>query len=175
MPRGGQNKKPTVIKMLEGNPGKRPLPPNEPKPAPIAPKCPTWLGTLAKKEWKRITPQLERLGLLTEIDMANLAGYCHSYEELIIAQSYLSKYGLSYKIPKKDENGVIVGMTSLSWPEVKIVKECKAEIIKYSALFGMSPQDRSRMVVPGAADSSGRGFESLLSGVGISARSGKSG
>ncbi len=72
----GTKPKPTALKLLEGNPGKRPLPMNEPKPAPTAPKCPSWLHKDAKKEWKRISTELERLGLLTQVDMAALAGYC---------------------------------------------------------------------------------------------------
>lgn len=36
----GRPPKPTAIKELEGNPGKRPLNKNEPKPKQTAPKCP---------------------------------------------------------------------------------------------------------------------------------------
>lgn len=36
----GKKPKPTNLKILEGNPGKRPLNLNEPKPIPIAPECP---------------------------------------------------------------------------------------------------------------------------------------
>jgi len=69
----GPKLKPTAIKILEGNPGKRPLNLNEPKPLQIAPECPDWLLDEAKKEWKRLAPELERLGLLTILDMAAFA------------------------------------------------------------------------------------------------------
>ena len=48
----GRTPKPTAIKQLEGNPGKRQLNTNEPKPKQKAPTCPKWLDDEAKKEWK---------------------------------------------------------------------------------------------------------------------------
>ena len=50
----GPKPKPTAIKILEGNPGKRPLNLNEPKPLQIAPECPDWLLDEAKKELKNV-------------------------------------------------------------------------------------------------------------------------
>ena len=49
----GRKPTPTAIKELEGNPGKRPLNKNEPKPTKKAPPCPKWLEPEAKKEWHR--------------------------------------------------------------------------------------------------------------------------
>lgn len=66
----GRPPKPTAVKELEGNPGKRPLNKNEPKPKQTAPKCPSWLEPDAKKEWRRLSKELESMGLLTEVDMA---------------------------------------------------------------------------------------------------------
>ena len=74
MAQRGRKPKPTAIKVLEGNPGKRALNEMEPQPEKKAPKCPVWLDKEAKKEWKRISKQLEDLGILTEVDMAAFAG-----------------------------------------------------------------------------------------------------
>lgn len=75
----GRKPKPTAVKQLEGNPGKRQLNANEPKPAARAPSCPKWLEDDAKKEWRRLAKQMEQLGILTEVDMAAFAGYCQAY------------------------------------------------------------------------------------------------
>ena len=48
----GRKPKPTALKELEGNPGKRPLNDREPKPEKKAPPCPKWLNDDAKKEWR---------------------------------------------------------------------------------------------------------------------------
>ena len=74
----GRKPKPTAIKALEGNPGKRELNKNEPKPKKKAPACPKWLDDEAKKEWRRLSKQLEELGILTEVDMTAFAGYCQA-------------------------------------------------------------------------------------------------
>lgn len=75
----GRKPTPTAIKELEGNPGKRPLNAKEPKPVKKAPACPKWLEPEAKKEWRRLSKQLEQLGVLTELDMASFAAYCQAY------------------------------------------------------------------------------------------------
>ncbi len=79
MAQRGRKPKPTAVKVLEGNPGKRSLNTGEPKPEKKAPRCPAWLEDEAKKEWKRMAKQLEHLGILTEIDMAAFAGYCQAF------------------------------------------------------------------------------------------------
>ena len=47
----GRKPTPTAIKVLEGNPGKRPLNDREPQPPKKAPSCPKWLEPDAKREW----------------------------------------------------------------------------------------------------------------------------
>jgi P27 family predicted phage terminase small subunit len=41
---------------------------------------PRWLGVMARNEWHRIVPELERLGFLTVIDLGTLEIYCDLYE-----------------------------------------------------------------------------------------------
>ena len=77
----GRKTKPTNLKIMEGNRGHRPLPENEPKPLPIWPKAPAWLRSGAKKEWKRIVPELYKLGLLTLLDVSALEAYCQTYSK----------------------------------------------------------------------------------------------
>ena len=64
----GRKPKPTAVKELEGNPGKRELNTKEPKPQKKAPQCPKWLDDEAKKEWRRLSKQMEQMGILTEVD-----------------------------------------------------------------------------------------------------------
>jgi hypothetical protein len=46
----GRRPKPTRMKVLTGNPGKRPLNPTEPRPEPIVPDCPVELGPSARRD-----------------------------------------------------------------------------------------------------------------------------
>ena len=71
-----------------------------PKPEPGIPTCPSWLSPVAKREWKRVTPELARLGLLTKLDRNILAGYCAAYALWQQTQEVLSKQGTVYVTTK---------------------------------------------------------------------------
>ena len=157
----GRKPIPSSLKLLNGNPGKRPLPANEPKPPPLAPKCPAWLHKDAKKEWKRIAPQLERLGLLSELDMTALAGYCQSYARYKEAEEFITQHGTTYEIHERsrdgtlrqDEKGEPVLRCMQQWPQVSIANKALIQIRAFCAEFGFTPSARARMSVPGADDS----------------------
>ena len=75
---------PTYLRVLKGNPSRRPLPKNEIRPerAPEIPAPPDWLDDYARAEWERVAPGLWRTGLLTEPDVGVLASYCFSFSQL---------------------------------------------------------------------------------------------
>ncbi len=75
----GRKPKPTAVKKLEGNPGKRKLNTKELVPAKGMPACPDWLMPEAKKKWERLAKLMNQMGVLTEVDMAAFAAYCQSY------------------------------------------------------------------------------------------------
>ncbi|MBA7595530.1 hypothetical protein ES703_02494 [subsurface metagenome] len=144
----GRKPKPTKLKIIEGNPGKRPLNENEPIPQSIAPECPDWLSDDAKKEWKRLAPELERLGLLTVLDMAAFAGYCQSYAKLKKAEQFIKKHGTTYRLPKKDKKGKIISIYHAPYPEVAIANQCLKHIRAFAAEFGLTPSSRGRIYLP---------------------------
>ena len=141
----GRKPKPTNLKIIEGNPGKRPLNLNEPKPISIASECPDWLLADAKKEWKRLAPELERLGLLTILDMAAFAGYCQSYAKFKAAEQFIKKHGTTYKIPKKNKEGEVISVYIAQFPEVAIANQCLKHIRAFAAEFGLTPSSRGRI------------------------------
>jgi len=145
----GRKPLPTKIKILEGNPGKRPLNLiNEPKPLQIAPECPDWLLDEAKKEWSRLAPGLERLGLLTILDMAAFAGYCQSYAKWKIAEEFIKKNGMTYEILKRDKEGKVISTYIALFPEVYIARQCLNQIKAFAAEFGLTPSSRGRIYLP---------------------------
>lgn len=94
----GRKPKPTAVKVLEGNPGKRPLNMFEPTPDKVAPECPDWLNEEAKAEWDRLVDKMVELGTLTEMDMAAFAGYCQSYARWKEAEEFIEKHGTIVKL-----------------------------------------------------------------------------
>src|SRR5512146_3144589 len=93
----GPTPKPTALKILEGNPGHRPLNPDEPMPTAGEPPCPPWLADEAKAEWDRIVPELSRLNVLTVIDGAALAAYCQAFARWAEAEVKCREAGLVVK------------------------------------------------------------------------------
>ncbi|MDK2918998.1 MAG: hypothetical protein PWQ37_1731 [Candidatus Petromonas sp.] len=149
----GRKPKPTALKVLEGNPGKRPLNNNEPKPEKKAPRCPSWLEPEAKKEWKRMAKTLEAIGVLTGVDAAAFAGYCQAYARWKEAEEFLSKHGTIFKTP----SGYIqqVPQVSIAQTYLKIMKDFCSE-------FGLTPSARSRIRVDGDTSTKDDPMESLL-------------
>jgi hypothetical protein len=65
--------KPTSIKVLTGNPGKRRLNHDEPKPPIAIPECPNKLSPAARASWDRLGHAPVGLRMLTALDRAALA------------------------------------------------------------------------------------------------------
>lgn len=137
MAQRGRKPKPTAIKELEGNPGKRELNQYEPKPEKKAPKYPTWLEPEAKKEWRRTAKQLEELGILTEVDMAAFAGYCQAYARWKEAEEFISKHGPIVKTPSGYWQQV---------PQVSIAQTYLKIMNRFCEQFGLTPSARSRII-----------------------------
>ena len=134
----GRRPKPTHLKLLQGNPGKRPLNANEPKPPLELPPPPDHLNEAAKKEWNRLGPQLVKLNLLSSIDGSGFAGYCVVYSRWVEAEEMLKKTGPVFKAPS--------GYPQLS-PYYTIANQCLAQMRQYLIEFGMTPSSRSRTSV----------------------------
>ena len=75
----GRKSKPTRLKLLEGNPGRRPLNDQEPQPEAALLEPPPELPKLARAEWQRLAGKLYDLGMLTHLDQTILEAYCYSY------------------------------------------------------------------------------------------------
>src|SRR3981081_4603684 len=74
----GRRPKPTRLKVLTGNPGKRPLNETEPRPEPAIPDCPMELGEVARREWNRLAGEIASLKLLTNRERAYIAPLCQN-------------------------------------------------------------------------------------------------
>jgi len=148
MAKPGPPKKPTPLRILEGNPSKRPLPKNEPKPDGEMPECPEWLSDEAKKEWDRVAPELNKIGLLSKIDSTALAGYCQSYAKWKEAEMWIQEHGSVY--PIRGSDGKIKYLQQV--PQVGIANQCLKQIRAFCAEFGMTPSARARIELPSGAE-----------------------
>lgn len=150
--RGGRPPKPVELKLIEGNPGKRPvkLPPKAP---PEKPRCPAWLSDYAKLEWKRVVPVLDRLGLLTSVDRATLSAYCEAVATFKAAVEAVKREGILVS----RRGGELVKN-----PALQVERDASRLIAAYSGMFGLSPSDRVRLLGTGQAGGGLSELEALL-------------
>jgi phage terminase small subunit len=144
MSKRGKKPKPTNLKLLEGNPGKRPLNEREPKPKRIMPVCPGWIKKDAEMlaEWELIGPILFRLGILTEADGPAFAALCFNYCQF---ERYARK-------ARAGGNRAIDGSPGKGPSFQELARKYYEDLRKGWAMFGMTPSDRTALVVPGGDD-----------------------
>ena len=135
----GRKPKPTSVKILKGNPGKRPLNRHEPKPPAVIPECPMELSPAAKTEWDRLVKDLAPLKMVTNLDRAALATYCQAYAFWTEAIAAIQKYGAMVKSPS--------GYPMQS-PYIAMANKQAEVMMRVASEFGFTPASRSRISVP---------------------------
>lgn len=134
----GRKPKPTALKELAGNPGKRPLNRSEPKPAATLPTCPRHLTGEARREWRRMGGELARMGVVTVVDRAALAAYCQAWARWVDAEGQVAKLGTIVKTA----NGNLIQN-----PYLAVANRAMEQMTRLAAEFGMTPSSRSRVQV----------------------------
>ena len=135
------------VHRLHGNPSKKSLSTllDGVHPEIVIPKCPSHLQAEARKEWRRVSVELETLGLVSKIDRAALAAYCTAWAESVFCEKKISELNAA---DTKGEAGYIMdtpsGYKQMSvW--VQIRNRAYDRMMKFAAEFGMSPSARSRV------------------------------
>lgn len=140
----GPAPKPTSLKLVQGNRGRRPIADCEAAPEVVAPDCPDHLLADAREEWQRIMPFLIRYKLVTEIDTAALALYCQAYGRWQEAERKIAEQRA------KGGDGMLVKAPSgypIQNPYLAIANRAMEDCYKYLQQFGLSPSARTRVTV----------------------------
>ena len=132
----GRKPKPTRLKLIEGNPGKRRSRTREASPRLLIPTCPAHLSPSAKAEWKRLAREMHTLGIITNLDRSALAAYCQAYGRWVEAEKKLKETPLLIKLP----SGYIQQSPWLA------ISHRQLELMhKYMTDLGLSPVSRTRV------------------------------
>lgn len=133
----GRKPKPTALKELAGNPGKRALNKNEPKFSELkSVETPEWMPELAATMWETVLPELLANKVLTIPDLHNVEAFCMAYQRWREAQEDVTLNGIVIKT----ENSVIKN------PAVTVVNEASVQMMKFGSLLGLDPSSRSRLM-----------------------------
>ena len=133
----GRKPKPTAIKKLQGNPGKRKLNDNEPKFTELVnAETPEWLTDLAVTMWQTIMPELMANKILTIADLHNVESFCMAYSRWRESEDAVTKHGILVESPQ----GALVKN-----PALTAINEAKKQMIQFGSLLGLDPSSRARL------------------------------
>jgi len=147
----GPKKKPTALRLLEGNPSKRPLNESEPvcefpatKPAIVA------RNEIASAEWNRLMAAMPP-GLYTAADVPVLTTYALAWAMLAESQRLIQLDGITITTPK----GRTAHPATRSW------KQAVDTLAKCADRLGLHPGARAGLDLPKRGDRPSR-WEGLL-------------
>jgi P27 family predicted phage terminase small subunit len=168
----GRSPKPDAQKARDGvKPYRRNK--REPRPKAGVPGMPSWLSAEAKAEWRRVVPELARIGVLVVLDRAAIACYCTAYAEFVQATRTLEKEGHVIDSPitsrkrvtvdgKAEWETVVIGYRQVPHPAVRMQRTALTLARQFAAEFGLSPLSRPRIQAtppPKPADGKARFFK----------------
>lgn len=128
--------KPTILKLVSGTARADRTNKNEPTPEIGIPTPPHHLSKHAGEEWRRISPLLEDMGLVSEADRSALAMYCQAWGDHVKAEYMIRKSGHVITTT----NGNIIQS-----PWVGISNKAKLTAHKFLVEFGLTPASRSKV------------------------------
>lgn len=147
--------KSVILKMKEGNPGKRKLPKDEPIPVSELPDPPETLDAYALEEWNRVGPGLAALGILAGLDRGLLAAYCTAYGQWRTAREEMKK--------RADKGGPLAALIDVTKagnviqnPLVGIANTSARDFVKYGDMLGMGESARARLGIERAKGEAGK-------------------
>ena len=147
----GRTPRPHSLQLLTGrSPGRdsggRPL-----KTAPpftrLTPIAPSWLSAAAQDEWARVVPEMDRLGMLKQLDGAALAAYCESWSLFVRASIAVRDEGAT--VEQRFANG---STRTVPHPAVSILLKASAQLRSWCAEFGLTPSAEMRLAKPRPSD-----------------------
>lgn len=134
----GRKPKPTALKLIAGNPGKRALNAHEPQPRTDLAAPPVWLTERQQATWREVV-ELSPPGLLKDVDASVFAVWVVAFDLYQEASEKLARTGMLIKAPNTG-----VPMQS---PYLAIVNRQAQIMLKAAAEMGFTPASRSRVVV----------------------------
>src|SRR5574337_1469176 len=104
----GRPPKPTALKLVAGNPGKRSMNKQEPDPTYLQDLTPpAWLRDDAKAVWSEIAPIMSAAKLLTEVDVQAFAMGCVAVAQYRLATDRIGDAAVKHRIVEDGEGNPV--------------------------------------------------------------------
>lgn len=137
--RGGRPK-PTALKLVTGNRGKRRLPKHEPKPKRIIPAAPVHLSDRAKVAWGSLSARLDQFGVLTAWDAEALEQLCENYAEILELREDIRENGRFQEVRTKSGD-----VMERCRPAATLLADAERRFRGMMVEFGLTPSARARV------------------------------
>ena len=134
----GRKQKHPKIKLLEGNPGKRPLTSVMDKGLKMKIKKPDFFDKYAREIWDELAPQLIADGRLTPLTRAGFEILCVLKGRMIKIEEELQSQNFLKQGYRKD---------SVKNPLLTIYKTTVDQFFKFATEYGLTPLSRQRLVL----------------------------
>lgn len=162
----GRPPKPTALKLVAGNPGKRSMNKQEPDPTYLQDLTPpAWLRDDARAVWSELAPIMSTAKLLTEVDVQAFAMGCVAIAQYRMATDRIGDAAVKHRIVEDgDGNPVEAGEHINPWALVQSMTFKQA--MSVFEKFGMTPQARTRIAIQPQGDlfgNQGQGTASYFS------------
>ena len=131
---------PTAIKRIRGNPGRYPLPQDEPKPPRGVPEAPEHLSELARKAWEGFAAVLDGMNVLTQADQGSLEALCECYAEAVELRRDVALNG-RFQVVVKADGGTVERLR----PAYTALAEADKRLRNWMHDFGLTPAARTRL------------------------------
>ena len=148
----GRKPKTTAQRRLEGNPGKRRLNDEEPKPPTPTEEFdepPPELAehATAAAEWRRLAPMLRAVRVITEADRSALVALCMEWGRYLDAMVQVKRSGMVIQVPKSGY--------PITNPYLAIATRALAGCQRLWPELGLTPSSRSRVQTVGPLPAAG--------------------
>lgn len=136
----GRRPKPSALRVLQGNAGKRAIPKNEPKIESKKPRTPKHLSPKAKYAFKGLSETLEKMGVVTPADGKALELLCDAYGEWRDLRTIIEAEGFTYETTNQAGERMVKAR-----PEVAMASDAWKRIKSMIAEFGLTPSSRTKV------------------------------
>jgi P27 family predicted phage terminase small subunit len=111
----------------------------------IGSKPPAHFNTHARAEWRRVIPELERLGVVKQVSIGSVVGLCSSYGAAMDAEAEVKKSGQILEEPiVAVKTGAVVGHRKVVNPAIRIARDSWALYKSYAAECCVTPASENK-------------------------------
>ena len=139
----GRRPMPEQWKAMMGNPGRRPLDLRASVFEPGVPECPAHLDEVARAEWARIVPLLDKARLITPAFRAIVAQYCVAWSRWTKAEEMIR-----FNATMDPSGGGLVSETKNGFSQFdhwfNVSNKAQEQLVKYAGLLCLTPVDSAR-------------------------------